>query len=275
MRAFLAAALLLAPAAAQADAGVLAALNAARAQGCGGLPGIASALAADPRLDAAARMLGMGHAPDDALARAGYRTIKWSLADVAGTSEPDLIAAQVARGACARLVDVAFTQAGIYRRDKQTWVLFAAPFVLPPAEAAPAVARRVLALVNAARAAPRRCGDKDFAATGPLKLNAVLDRAAFTHAADMALKDFFSHTGSDGSSVLVRATRFGYDGRALGENIAAGQSTPEAAVDAWLNSPSHCETLMTPRYREMGIAYAVNPASKMVVYWAQVFGTPR
>ena len=32
---------------------------------------------------------------------------------------------------------------------------------------------------------------------------------------------------------------------------------------------------MNPAYTEMGVAFAVNPASDMGVYWAQVFGAPR
>jgi uncharacterized protein YkwD len=33
--------------------------------------------------------------------------------------------------------------------------------------------------------------------------------------------------------------------------------------------------LTNPALSEMSIAFAVNPKSKMGVYWAQAFGTPR
>jgi len=32
---------------------------------------------------------------------------------------------------------------------------------------------------------------------------------------------------------------------------------------------------MNPAFTEMGVAFAVNPKSKMGVYWAQEFGTRR
>jgi uncharacterized protein YkwD len=61
----------------------------------------------------------------------------------------------------------------------------------------------------------------------------------------------------------------------VGENIAAGQQAPDAAVDGWLRSPPHCANLMGPQYTEMGIAFAVQPTSEAGIYWVQMFGTPR
>jgi uncharacterized protein YkwD len=90
----------------------------------------------------------------------------------------------------------------------------------------------------------------------------------------MAGLSFFSHTGSDGSQVAERARRSGYAWRSVGENIAAGQMTAEAAMQGWIKSPSHCANLMQPGYTEMGLAFAVNPQSESGVYWVQVFGLP-
>jgi len=59
-----------------------------------------------------------------------------------------------------------------------------------------------------------------------------------------------------------------------GENIAAGQISPEQAVISWLKSPTHCANLMNSRFTEMGLATAVNPTSTMGVYWVQLFGLP-
>ena len=74
---------------------------------------------------------------------------------------------------------------------------------------------------------------------------------------------------------MVNQARAGYLWRITGENIAAGQLSPEAAVAGWIKSPGHCENLMNEGYTEMGVAGAVNPTSKMGFYWAQEFGTPR
>jgi uncharacterized protein YkwD len=67
----------------------------------------------------------------------------------------------------------------------------------------------------------------------------------------------------------------GYQYRSTGENIAAGQTTPEDAMAAWLKSPEHCANLMEPAFTDMGVAYAVDPNSDMGVYWTQTFGRPR
>jgi uncharacterized protein YkwD len=136
------------------------------------------------------------------------------------------------------------------------------------------VQTRVLALVNEARARPRRCGSEAFAAARPVRLNATLQAVATAHARDMARHSYFSHTGRDGSHVNDRASRAGYPWRAIAENIAAGQVQAEAAVQGWINSPDHCATLMAPVYTEMGTAFAVN-SSSAGIYWVQVFGTAR
>ena len=91
----------------------------------------------------------------------------------------------------------------------------------------------------------------------------------------MAQYNYFSHQGRDGSSAADRLTRAGYVWKAVGENIAAGPTTPETAVDDWLRSPQHCATLMAPQFREMGVAYSVNRASESGIYWVQLFGLRR
>jgi len=91
----------------------------------------------------------------------------------------------------------------------------------------------------------------------------------------MAAHDLFSHAGSDGSTSSVRATRAGYRWSMVGENIASGVRTPEAAVAGWLASPHHCANIMTAGFRQMGVAFAVNRGSGEVIYWTEDFGTPR
>jgi len=50
--------------------------------------------------------------------------------------------------------------------------------------------------------------------------------------------------------------------------------TADEVVAGWLGSPEHCANLMDPLYREMGVAFAVNPHDQRGVYWAMEFGTP-
>ena len=46
-----------------------------------------------------------------------------------------------------------------------------------------------------------------------------------------------------------------------GENIAAGYSTVLSVIEGWLKSPGHCANIMSPYFREIGAAKAVNLSS--------------
>jgi uncharacterized protein YkwD len=61
----------------------------------------------------------------------------------------------------------------------------------------------------------------------------------------------------------------------MGENLASGVLSADDLVNRWLHSPEHCANLMDPRYREMGVAFAVNPNNDAGIYWAMEFGSPR
>jgi uncharacterized protein YkwD len=87
-----------------------------------------------------------------------------------------------------------------------------------------------------------------------LHVDAALSRAAEEHSKDMALNDFFSHIGSDGSRVGARVSEEGYDWRSVGENIAAGQTTPQKVFDAWKASAGH-EDNMLGSWKDMGVGY--------------------
>ncbi len=136
----------------------------------------------------------------------------------------------------------------------------------------------MLDAVNATRAQARVCGSMgSFPAVPPLAWSCPLKAAAQGHSTDMATNNFFSHTGSNGSSVGDRATGAGYSWTAVGENIAAGTSysAVSAVLQGWINSPGHCANLMRSSYRELGAAKVSNPSSTYNVYWTQVFGKSR
>ncbi|UUZ67871.1 CAP domain-containing protein [Polaromonas sp. P2-4] len=192
-----------------------------------------------------------------------------------GYSGAAALAQGVVGHSCSTVTQGELAEAGFHQHGTQTWIVLAAPFSPPGAAQAGDVQARVLALVNEARARPRRCGTQAFAAARPLRLNTTLHGIATDHAADMARYSYFSHTGRNGSSVDGRASRAGYPWRAIGENIAAGQMQADAAVQGWLNSPGHCANLMSPTYTEMGTAFAVNNQSSAGIYWVQVFGAAR
>ena len=131
--------------------------------------------------------------------------------------------------------------------------------------------QRVLDLTNQARAVARSCGTTSYPAAPALTWNASLATAARNHASDMAVRNYFSHASQDGRTFVQRATNAGYSGyRALGENIAAGQPTPESVVAGWLNSPGHCSNIMNADFRELGVG--VGTGGSYGIYWVQDFG---
>ena len=235
----------------------------------------APALAPQAALDAAASRLGQGEALETALKAAGYRMTQAQVITVSGPGLHAGLEALLARRFCAQVGKKELSEIGVYEARNQLWIVLAAPFAPRLDLTREQVAGRMLALVNQARAEARRCGDKAFGAAPALVWDDTLEKVAAQHASDMAAHDYFSHSGRDGTTPAQRVTRAGYHWRMTGENIAAGQLSPEAAVAGWIKSPGHCENLMNAAYTEMGVAGAVNPASKMGLYWAQEFGTPR
>lgn len=137
-------------------------------------------------------------------------------------------------------------------------------------------AQAMLDAVNAFRSQTRTCGSRGtFPAVGALTWNCQLEVAALTHSMDMANNDFFSHTGSDGSSAGDRATRAGYPWWTWGENIAAGYSSVSAAMQGWIGSDGHCANMMNANFTNLGSAGFTNNNSAYRIYWTQVFGSAR
>ena len=97
-----------------------------------------------------------------------------------------------------------------------------------------------------------------------LKIDLKLNNAAQRHADDMAQRDYFAHVSPKGGTVGQRASQAGYRWRLVLENLAAGQATPEEAVEGWKGSPDtarRCSILMsahsasvTPIYRATMVA---------------------
>ena len=247
----------------------VAAVNAIRARGCAGKPAVEPALRRDPRLDRAAAVLADGRDLKEALQSSEYRATQAALLEASGNATS--VERVLAEKGCKDILDAAYRDIGFAQGGRTTWILLAAPLVAPAAADAASVSARVLALVNEARGRKRRCGFKRFEPSPPLAASATLQHAAKVQADDMARRGVMEHAGGDGSTPAERATRAGYAWRTVGENVAAGQSTPEQVVAEWLGSPRHCANIMSADYTEMGVAFA---SSARGVYWAQVFGAP-
>jgi uncharacterized protein YkwD len=273
--------LLAASAQAQAQAGangyptLLQALNTLREQGCESGARPAAALRENSALSQAAARLADGSPLADAIKSAGYRAVRGAQISLHSTAGAPAISRTTLGATCPTALNGEMAEAGFHQRGNQTWVVLAAPFTPPDVARGADIQARLLALVNEARARPRRCGNDAFVAARPLRLNSTLHGIASVHAADMANHSYFSHAGRDGSHVDDRASHAGYRWRNIGENIAAGQMQAETAVQGWLASPGHCANIMSPAFSEMGAAFAVNNNSSLGIYWVQVLGTAR
>ena len=134
---------------------------------------------------------------------------------------------------------------------------------------------RMLSLINRARMSSRNCGYKIYTQAGPVSWNPTLARAALDHSVDMATENFVSHNGSDGKEVSDRVEAVGYSWITVGENISAGRENSQEVVAAWLQSPVHCEIIMTQSFTEIGAACFHNKDTKYKTFWTVVFGSPR
>lgn len=124
----------------------------------------------------------------------------------------------------------------------------------------------LLQLVNDIRQSGCTCGSTVMPPVAPVTWNDQLAAAALSHSNDMYAKNYFSHTGSNGSSAGDRITDAGYTWKAYGENIAKGHPSEKAVIDGWLASEGHCKNIMSPFMKEMGVA-------RVGSYWTQELGS--
>jgi uncharacterized protein YkwD len=126
-----------------------------------------------------------------------------------------------------------------------------------PAPAADGAADRVLALVNAERAA---------AGCGALSADGSLAGVARAHSEDMRDRDFFDHVNPDGLDPFDRAERAGTSARA--ENIAHGQQDPAAVMADWMDSSGHRKNILNCDLTRLGVGIASGSGGP---WWTQVF----
>jgi uncharacterized protein YkwD len=106
---------------------------------------------------------------------------------------------------------------------------------------------RVLELVNMQRA---KFGLAAFVIDGRL------ERSAGDYAQVLGARNWFSHTGPDGSTLVSRVEAAGFPFTVqIGEVLAWGNEgwTPEAIVQAWMNSPTHRQEILSPVYLRAGV----------------------
>lgn len=117
--------------------------------------------------------------------------------------------------------------------------------------------REVIRLVNQKR---RENG------VGELIYDWELCRVARIKSQDMKDNGYFSHNSPIYGSPFQMMKNFGIKYKSAGENIAKGQATPEAVVNAWMNSSGHRANILNPSFTHIGVGYASGGS-----YWTQMF----
>ena len=89
----------------------------------------------------------------------------------------------------------------------------------------------------------------------PFREDRRLSKASQRHTNAMTERNFFAHGDFVGR---IRAARYlrGARGWTVGENIAWGSwdyATPKSIVRGWMNSPPHRHSMLSSRFRDIGI----------------------
>ncbi|MCL1831845.1 MAG: CAP domain-containing protein [Oscillospiraceae bacterium] len=124
---------------------------------------------------------------------------------------------------------------------------------------------QIVTLVNIERAAQ---GLTPLVAT-----DAQLNSAAQVRAEELTVVYDPNHLRPDGQEWLTVLDEQNVVYWSAGENIAAGQKSPEEVMEGWMNSPPHRENILNPDWEHVGVGIAVNPDGYMGygTYWVQLF----
>ncbi|MGY2440049.1 CAP domain-containing protein [Pseudomonas sp. SDO52101_S400] len=217
---------------------------------------------------------GYGGGMREQLKASGYAAVAVRSIRIVGAEDAEEAFDQLQNEHCSALLDAQYADIGISRARREWQVVLARPVIDSRLGDNRSVGKALLAEVNAARARPRMCGRQRFAAARPLSWNPALGAAAQGHSKAMAYGNYFAHQDPDGDMPADRARAAGYRGRQIGENIAAGQSSPSKAMAGWLASPGHCANLMNPMFTQVGAGFASEVRSDNGVYWTMLFGAP-
>lgn len=100
-----------------------------------------------------------------------------------------------------------------------------------------------------------------------LALHPLLNLAAQNHVNDMVANYNYSHTGSDGSNVKQRVQWTGYGSNWASENWVS-VSSPELAIQWWMNSTVHRANILNGNWHEYGIGVGRHPDNGEIIFVA-------
>jgi uncharacterized protein YkwD len=117
--------------------------------------------------------------------------------------------------------------------------------------------------------------ERTRAGLAPLRADTRLMDAAQLQSAQMAEQGRLDHElpSAPYPKPADRLAAAGYVWQAYAENIATGQPSAAAVVDAWMQSSGHRANILNPNLTELGAAAATDASGRP--YYTQVFGRPR
>jgi uncharacterized YkwD family protein len=117
-------------------------------------------------------------------------------------------------------------------------------------------ATQVLTIVNQ---------ERSKAGLNPLKMtNSTLNLVALDKAKDIHNNNYFDHNSPTYGSPFDMMKSYGISYSYAGENIAKGQTSPQAVMTAWMNSAGHRANILNANFTTIGIGYYNN-------VWVQAF----
>ncbi len=105
----------------------------------------------------------------------------------------------------------------------------------------------------------------------PLEPYSELSDVARDKSEDMRDAGYFSHNSPNYGSPFDMMDTYGIEYQGAGENIAAGQQSPEQVVEGWMNSEGHRENILNGSFTHIGVGHA--EGGSYGNYWTQMFVT--
>ena len=103
---------------------------------------------------------------------------------------------------------------------------------------------------------------------GALTANQALNNIARSRSTDLLNRNYFSHYTPEGKTIFNFLKENGVGYRNAGENLAhsmpASIGSPDAFMNAWMNSPSHKANILRGAYTQIGISVVDNGDRKVL-----------
>ena len=102
----------------------------------------------------------------------------------------------------------------------------------------------------------------------PVAADGLLTDIAIARSQDMINRNYFSHYTPEGTNVFNFLRGSGISYQYAGENLAQCQpasiGSPEAFLNAWMNSPSHRANILRAQYGKIGVSMVETEGRRVV-----------